>query len=425
MAGGTDNLRKVAITSNQDQKEVTSNDADNELDAAITESIIVLVDDTNAATIAQADYERNCIFQLNNDSPAPTAAVTITCPAAKRGLFAIENNLSYNATVEITSQPQTSPIVQSGKHAVLFSDGVDVLLAGSDLGSLGTFLALSDTPASYPSGSKLKHVRVNSAENAVEFYPLGLSMSLTSADANISGVAGTMHVADISGFTVDRDFILPTTAELGTRIGIMIEVGDDAYELLIKTTAASNDTINGVDHDTTEWSRLFITGEVVVFTCVVADTDWIVEVDGRIACHVHIEDRSAGASRFTNATAIVPDFDTTTIDVGGMADLTNNRANIRRAGNYQISFTAKSPAVLDDTEYLEGAIRVGGTAVQEDRVYSPTADIALSTHAFKSKVLAVDAQVDATIEHNEGANLTWGSGEAVAPALTVLEVLDN
>jgi len=68
---------------------------------------------------------------------------------------------------------------------------------------------------------------------------------------------------------------------VGDRIGILVSASNASYELIV--TAASGDTLNGVAGGT-GWSKLFITGEVVVMRCVAANSPWIVEQDGRIPC---------------------------------------------------------------------------------------------------------------------------------------------
>lgn len=116
--------------------------------------------------------------------------------------------------------------------------------------------------------------------------------------ADVTGVVGTLHCLNISGLTADRRFNLPTTAKVGERVGVFITTGDDTYELDLHTTSASSDTINGVDAGTNSWSRLFITGECVVFRCITADSAWIVEYDGRIPCEME------AVMTTTNSTAI-------------------------------------------------------------------------------------------------------------------------
>ena len=105
-------------------------------------------------------------------------------------------------------------------------------------------------------------------------------------DANITGLAGTLHIVDMNDgstpFTADRIYALPTTAQVGERAGVYCSNGDLTYAIEVRTTAASNDTIHGVDYDSADFRRVSKTGQLLVFRCIVADTDWVLEYDGVI-----------------------------------------------------------------------------------------------------------------------------------------------
>lgn len=166
----SNNLNIEQMAPAQAQKETTHNDANGQIDAAITEIIAIAVDNTNAYTLTNEELREQFRFALVDDSPAPTAAVTITVPAIKRGLFIVSNGLSFTATVEISGQAATSPTVAAGDVVLLESDGTNVrkMVSGTS-GSLETFLGLTDTPGSYGSQT-LKYVRVNAGETALEFF---------------------------------------------------------------------------------------------------------------------------------------------------------------------------------------------------------------------------------------------------------------
>lgn len=126
----SDNLSKSVVAAGQNNAHTTINDIAGELDAAITHNISVLVDNTNAASITAANLADAFFFTLDDDSPAPTAAITITVASAvQRGAFAVYNNTSYAATITISGQTLTAPVVGSGGWAVLLCDGSDVVVA--------------------------------------------------------------------------------------------------------------------------------------------------------------------------------------------------------------------------------------------------------------------------------------------------------
>ena len=169
----------------------------------------------------------------------------------------------------------------------------------------------------------------------------GLNEVQSSANAAVTGVVGTLHILDISGFTADRDFTLPATCAVGDRIGVFIKTGDADYELLLKP--ASGDTINGGSPGA-EWSRLFISNECVIFRCITANADWIVEYDGRIPSAVSMTAASAqtgiAASTWTTLTEGATGSWGTPVNVGNLADTANDSMIARRKGNYAVNAVA-------------------------------------------------------------------------------------
>lgn len=140
---------------------------------------------------------------------------------------------------------------------------------------------------------------------------------------------------DISGLTASRNLTIPTPAA-GDRMAIEITTGDDTYAgIVIGDTGID---VGGAGA-ATEWSRLFITGERIVLkarSATVVD----VEIDGRIACHAHMAlaaQESTGTASDSAYTEIP--LDTTITNIGDCVDLTNNRFNARRAGQYTIIAT--------------------------------------------------------------------------------------
>ena len=161
----------------------------------------------------------------------------------------------------------------------------------------------------------------------------GLTPVLSSADASLSGTVGQLDVIDISGYSADRTYTLPATAAVGDRCGVMISTGDDAYELLI--TAAGGDTLNGIAGGT-EWSRIFISREILVFVCTVADTTWIVEEDGRIPMKATMRittetDLTQSGSTWYRVTSEGGAWTLNGADVGNISDVATDKMTLRRA----------------------------------------------------------------------------------------------
>lgn len=159
----------------------------------------------------------------------------------------------------------------------------------------------------------------------------------TGTDANTTMAINTLYVVDMSAWaTADRTYTLPATAAVGDRIGVMVTAGSASYELLL--TAGTGDTLNGIAGGT-EWSRVFITNEVVIMRCVAANATWIVEDDGRIDLLVMIAANGSTTQTLTrNANnQITSVLSTVSEDVGANWDATNKRLTPRRAGVYLVS----------------------------------------------------------------------------------------
>ena len=245
------------------------------------------------------------------------------------------------------------------------------------------------------------------------------------ADSDTPMAIGTLYVTDMSGWsTADRTYTLPTTAAVGSRIGIMISAGDASHELII--TAAASDTLNAVAGGT-EWSRLFITGEVVIMRCVTADSAWITEHDGRIACLGFMSEQSNNdGSGYPSGSSTTCPFATTSndVDIGGVIDFTNNRFNIRRAGIYFAYGDTLSPQAIDDGEYVFLNIKANGTSsIAQDRVYSPAVDQRVHSHPFLHYEFAVGDYIELLLNHNEGSTLTWSTAGTTDIDLSLKEIL--
>ena len=162
----------------------------------------------------------------------------------------------------------------------------------------------------------------------------------TNADQTMA--VGTMYNTGISGYSANRTYTLPATAAVGQRCGITVTASNTTYGLLV--TAASGDTLRGIAGGT-EWSRLCLAGESVVFRCVVADTTWVVEHDGRIAYNARLN-LTTDASAEAAATYVYPTSQsgvwTAASEVGFSGSATLGRFTARRSGVFDIAFSARN-----------------------------------------------------------------------------------
>lgn len=157
----------------------------------------------------------------------------------------------------------------------------------------------------------------------------------TVTGSDITGAVGQFYYCTIAGLTADRNLTLPASANVGERIGVYIVDGDDTDELIIK--GAATVTING-GSAATEWSRLFIQDECVIFRAT-SSTNWVVEYDGRIPSYAELwRSTSTTSNPIPNNTHTKVTFDTATAakQRGDIDDLTNDRITPRRAGAYYV-----------------------------------------------------------------------------------------
>jgi hypothetical protein len=160
--------------------------------------------------------------------------------------------------------------------------------------------------------------------------------------SNYQAAKNKFYWLDVSGLTANRDFLLPTGPSTGDFVGVGLSAGDDTYELLIKSGAAG-DLIDGVDRSSSEWSRLFHTGELLYFRCISGATaDWIVESDRRLVSRFY-------AYRATDLTThaagtIAAGFDTEAYDVGSVYNTSTEQFESRRAGVWAVGMAIQNYA---------------------------------------------------------------------------------
>lgn len=111
----SDNLALTQMTSGQVNKEITNNDGNGELDAAITEEITI---DTSSAnqTISSANYRRAVQFKITGDGDVGR---TVTLPAIKREVT------FYNAdsTSKTIVKGATTLSLAAGASMTVYTDG--------------------------------------------------------------------------------------------------------------------------------------------------------------------------------------------------------------------------------------------------------------------------------------------------------------
>lgn len=159
------NLNITQVTANQNSKEVTINDADTALESALTE--IFGADMTaGAVTLTNAQFRAAMTFRCFGH----TVSRALTVPALERAVFFVDNEGTSGGVVVVT-RGSTTFNIPIGQRAAFSTDGTTNGLKRltSNSTTVSAFTDLSDVPASYTSQAG-KHVRVNLAGNALEFF---------------------------------------------------------------------------------------------------------------------------------------------------------------------------------------------------------------------------------------------------------------
>jgi hypothetical protein len=239
-----------------------------------------------------------------------------------------------------------------------------------------------------------------------------------------------MYNLDMSGWTADRTVTLPTTAAVGDKVGVTVKVTHATKECLL--TAASSDTLNGVAGGS-EWSRVFITNEVVIMRCITANSVWVVEHDGRIPqkCSMRLStgtSNTESAATFSDATAISGVW-TADVDNASLASVSNDRIILRRGGIFSIACGMKTNVAVGLAAYNYCVVFLTGTTIAAMNAISLAGAAGLNGQCFASRTSAAIATDDylryrfVTSEGARGLSASSGTTDYSASWFTAAEIL--
>lgn len=286
------------------------------------------------------------------NATATTGTGTITLGAAESGYQSFSAAYGANANVDILIEDGTA--WEIARDCTYTHSGTTLTRGTLEASSTGSAISLS--------GSAKVYV-IESAERMRRTVGGYLEHASHDGTAAVTGVVGTLHV--FTGLTANRDFTLPASAAAGDRVGVTFPAGSASYGILLKS--ASGDKINNVDCSSTEWSRLFIAGETVIFRCIDGSTvDWMVEQDGRIPC-TGLMYAASDADGESAATATLPTSASTpaswtTINSNGVTvDTATGKFTVRRNGIYHVHCAGRPKDALASGKYYQILIYKNGS----------------------------------------------------------------
>lgn len=316
---------------------------------------------------------------------------TITLGSASSGYQSLATAYGADATVDVVITDGTDWEV--ARDCAYTHSGITLSRGTLEESSTGSALNLTSAAV----------VAVTSTAARTRTYGAAALGHVAGSDANTTMAVNTLYVVDMSAWaTADRTYTLPTTAAVGDRIGVMVTSGNASYELLL--TAATSDTLNGVAGGT-EWSRVFLTGEVVIMRCVTADSAWVVEYDGRIPCVVFVRNDGTSTqsiSATTNA-KLQAALDDEVLDNASAWNNSTGTLTARRAGNYRVSSLGMLGSVIDGVSAVSSVWKNGSMYAAFNRVYASGSGQNIGSSGAAIIPLAVGDTLESYL-YNSGAS---------------------
>ncbi len=247
---------------------------------------------------------------------------------------------------------------------------------------------------------------------------------VTGADAATTCVANTTYVVDMSAWaTADRNYTMPASPTVGDRVSIIVQLGNASFELLIKGNTSQ--TING-GSAASEWSRLFITGEVVTLRYVASNT-WIVEYDGRIPMKgllqltTNCSGESAATSTYPTAKSGVW---TANKNTGSVCTTASDKITARRACSAYVAISASTAnqVVVGGKFDLFMELNGGATIFPQNLQITAGLTAYISTGVSGLYVFAVDDYIRFQYRTSAGSIGLYGSSSDTETFMSLTEV---
>jgi len=118
-------------------------------------------------------------------------------------------------------------------------------------------------------------------------------------------------------------------------------------------------------------------------------------------------------------------FDTVDFNIGGIGDDTNDQFAIQKAGKYLITASIRTPAVMDDSEYVRIYLVVNDAAIAASDGLGRSANITVDTEITRILDFQVGDTIKMKVKHNEGAAFNTEnilSNQQYAPTMSVIQL---
>lgn len=222
----SDNLNIPFVTTSQNQKELTINDAINALDNAQNTSLVIAI--TTDRTLTTDEFTDNFIFNLIG---SPVAAFEFVIPATER-LFAIRNNTGQTATVKYAASGSLA--IADGDEIIIHSDGTSIVSLGGGAGGGGDGTdaqARAGATRFVVPGTYTDPSDTDSIVNRDALHVNGASSDARALNAAITGLSG---VDQWSGYIEFNFTTLPATGSVAPLYAENFSAGDSLIWLEVR-----------------------------------------------------------------------------------------------------------------------------------------------------------------------------------------------
>ena len=402
----SNNLGRTEVAAAQNQKEVTINDSDGRIDAALTETLAVDVTSANAV-VTTAQYQQ--LIQLNVTG-ATVAGRTVTLPAIKH--FTVVTSASANTESFDVVVGTSTVTVPTGESRITYTDGTANGLIEVSGGAGGGGI----------SGVRIEDEGVSTVAAATGINFAGAGVTVTDAGSNEAtvtipgGAGGTIDVED-EGVAVVTSGTLNFT-------GTGVTATDVAGVATIDVPAVANTVAVQEEGGAVVTSgTLNFTGTGVTAT----NVGGVATIDVPAAPNT-IAFQDEGGAVVTSGTVNFVGAGVTTADVGGVATVTipggGGGATAVRIEDDGVSVVATANAInfagagvtVADAGSNEATVTIpggaGGTVDVEDEGVAVVTSATLNFTG--AGVTATDVAGVATIDVPAAANTVAVQDEGVA-----------
>lgn len=333
-----------------------------------------ILDDADAATV------RTTIGAGTGAGTVTTVSVTTA-----NGVSGSVANATTTPAISLTLGDITPTSVTTANVYGSASSGADLTLNATSHGTKGSII-LSDS---------------------VKYNLLTYSDNLT--------LTGSYHVINMINSTAKTITLPAISTATGLQYTIKKSHSSTSATVTINPNGSGGETIDGASSIV-----LYCQYDYVTLIYDTTNVQWAIIADGRKKHMAKMQRDSAQSIADSTQTAC--DFDATAYDNAGLADLTNNKFTIRRAGKYLIS-CSWGAQTLGDTKQSLAHIYINGTdTCVVGWSVSTGGNITQSSAVCQTFDLAANDYVEFYLHHTKGSSINTLTTDQQKPRMTINEL---